>query len=51
MIPSGAECGENGFCHTGRELLPTDDPPSNTLYLATRAATRHDPHIAHARFW
>lgn len=30
------------------EVLPTDDPPINTLYLATRAAIRNQPHIAHA---
>lgn len=30
------------------EILPTDDPPINTLYLAARTATRHTPHIAHA---
>jgi hypothetical protein len=37
----------------------TEDPPINTLYLAIRAATRHEPHIAyawttlleHARHW
>lgn len=29
--------------------VPTDDPPINTLYLATRTATRHEPHVAHAR--
>jgi DNA-binding transcriptional LysR family regulator len=35
---------------TGRLLTPvaTDDPPINTLYLATRTATRQEPHIAHA---
>ena len=26
----------------------TDDPPINTLYLAARAATRHQPHISRA---
>ncbi|MBW6440377.1 LysR family transcriptional regulator [Actinoplanes hulinensis] len=31
------------------EILPTEDPPINTLYLATRAATRDEPHIAGAR--
>lgn len=30
------------------EILPTDDPPINTLYLVTRTAARHAPHIAHA---
>ncbi|PZS32520.1 MAG: LysR family transcriptional regulator [Pseudonocardiales bacterium] len=30
------------------EVLPTDDPPINTLYLATRLHTRGEPHIAHA---
>src|SRR5581483_6733881 len=25
--------------------IPTDDPPINTLYLATRTATRLEPHI------
>lgn len=30
------------------DLVPTDDPPINTLYLATRTATRHEPHIAYA---
>ena len=36
---------------TGRLVAPvsTDDPPTNTLYLATRTATRQEPHIAHAR--
>jgi len=35
---------------TGRlvEVLPTRDPPINTLYLAARTANRTDPHIAHA---
>ncbi len=35
---------------TGRLVTPvhTDDPPINTLYLATRTTTRHEPHIAHA---
>jgi DNA-binding transcriptional LysR family regulator len=35
---------------TGRLAVPltTDDPPINTLYLATRTATRQEPHIAHA---
>ncbi|GAA4601859.1 DNA-binding transcriptional LysR family regulator [Actinoplanes octamycinicus] len=31
------------------EVLTTADPPINTLYLATRAATRDAPHIAMAR--
>jgi DNA-binding transcriptional LysR family regulator len=30
------------------ELLPTDDPPINTLYLAARVTARAEPHIAHA---
>jgi DNA-binding transcriptional LysR family regulator len=30
------------------EVLPTDDPPINTLYLAARGAARTEPHIAHA---
>jgi DNA-binding transcriptional LysR family regulator len=29
-------------------VLDTDDPPINTLYLVTRAASRTEPHIAHA---
>jgi DNA-binding transcriptional LysR family regulator len=35
---------------TGRLVVPvpTDDPPINTLYLATRTATRQEPHIVHA---
>ncbi|MEV6350759.1 LysR family transcriptional regulator [Actinoplanes sp. NPDC051851] len=28
------------------ELHPTDDPPINTIYLATRKSTRNTPHIA-----
>jgi DNA-binding transcriptional LysR family regulator len=31
------------------EVLPTADPPINTLYLATRAAGRDAPHLAAAR--
>ncbi|GIF16818.1 LysR family transcriptional regulator [Actinoplanes teichomyceticus] len=31
------------------EVLTTADPPINTLYLATRSATRDAPHIAAAR--
>ncbi|MEU4695449.1 LysR family transcriptional regulator [Actinoplanes sp. NPDC023714] len=34
---------------TLRDLHPTDDPPINTLYLATRAAVRDAPHVAAAR--
>ncbi len=30
------------------QVLTTVDPPINTLYLATRSAARHDPHVAHA---
>lgn len=41
------------------ELLRTDDPPINTLYLATRTSTEDAPHITaaraalhlHARLW
>lgn len=35
---------------TGRlvPLMTTDDPPINTLYLATRTAAQHEPHVAHA---
>jgi DNA-binding transcriptional LysR family regulator len=29
-------------------LVETDDPPINTLYLATRSERRTEPHIAHA---
>ncbi|BBH68872.1 LysR family transcriptional regulator [Actinoplanes sp. OR16] len=32
-----------------RDLHPTDDPPINTLYLATRAAVKDAPHVASAR--
>ncbi|MEU4626697.1 LysR family transcriptional regulator [Actinoplanes sp. NPDC023801] len=31
------------------EVRPTDDPPINTLYLATRAAARDEPHLRAAR--
>lgn len=31
------------------ELLPTEDPPINTLYLAVRGAVLDAPHIAAAR--
>ncbi|MBB2948712.1 DNA-binding transcriptional LysR family regulator [Actinoplanes lutulentus] len=31
------------------ELHPTDDPPINTLYLATRVAVLHAPHVAATR--
>ncbi|MEV6305897.1 LysR family transcriptional regulator [Actinoplanes sp. NPDC051861] len=31
------------------DLLPTEDPPINTLYLATRSAGRDAPHVAAAR--
>ncbi|MEU4428410.1 substrate-binding domain-containing protein, partial [Actinoplanes sp. NPDC024001] len=31
------------------DLHPTDDPPINTIYLATRAAARDEPHVAAAR--
>lgn len=31
------------------ELLGTEDPPINTLYLSTRTATRQEPHVATAR--
>ncbi|MET7400054.1 LysR family transcriptional regulator [Dactylosporangium sp. NPDC005572] len=31
------------------ELLPTDDPPINTIWLASRAAARDAPHVAAAR--
>ncbi|WP_229075506.1 LysR family transcriptional regulator [Actinoplanes sp. DH11] len=31
------------------ELHPAEDPPINTLYLATRAAVRETPHVAAAR--
>jgi DNA-binding transcriptional LysR family regulator len=31
------------------ELMSTEDPPINTLYLATRAATRDEPHVTQAR--
>ena len=31
------------------EIRSTDDPPINTLYLATRAAVRDAPHVAAAR--
>jgi DNA-binding transcriptional LysR family regulator len=30
------------------QLHATDDPPINTLYLATRTAARTQPHVAHA---
>lgn len=30
------------------DVVPTDDPPINTLYLATRPDARQEPHIAHA---
>jgi len=30
------------------EVLTTDDPPINTLYLATRTAARHERQVAHA---
>ena len=30
------------------EVLPTPDPPINTLYLVANAASRHEPHVAHA---
>jgi DNA-binding transcriptional LysR family regulator len=30
------------------EVLPTSDPPINTLYLVANAASRHEPHVAHA---
>jgi len=37
--------------HDGRlvELLTTDDPPINTLYLVTRPGAREQPHVAQAR--
>jgi DNA-binding transcriptional LysR family regulator len=31
------------------DLMPTEDPPINTLYLATRAAAREDSGLAEAR--
>ncbi|MDI6100940.1 LysR family transcriptional regulator [Actinoplanes sp. NEAU-A12] len=31
------------------ELMSTEDPPINTLYLATRAAARDEPHLTGAR--
>jgi DNA-binding transcriptional LysR family regulator len=31
------------------DLMPTEDPPINTLYLATRAAAREDSRLAEAR--
>ncbi|GAA1675221.1 LysR family transcriptional regulator [Fodinicola feengrottensis] len=30
------------------EILPTEDPPINTFYLASRTPARQDPHLAHA---
>jgi len=30
------------------EVLATEDPPINTLYLVTNVAARHEPHVAHA---
>ncbi|GIE36318.1 LysR family transcriptional regulator [Actinoplanes italicus] len=31
------------------DLMPTDDPPINTIYLATRAANRDDPRLTEVR--